>query len=132
MSTLKQIEANRLNAQHSTGPRTTEGKSASRLNALKHGLFAADPVIPGEDPALPPPPPETPAQPPPPSAPPPPSHSTQSLPATPQEQVLLAAMVRDAWSLERSSNAETAMWNYAMEDSKDHMAVSALEERSRL
>jgi len=38
MPTQKQIEANRLNAQKSTGPRTDEGKSKSRLNAFKHGL----------------------------------------------------------------------------------------------
>lgn len=34
----KQIEANRRNAQLSTGPRTPEGRAASRLNAYKHGL----------------------------------------------------------------------------------------------
>jgi hypothetical protein len=38
MATQKQILANRRNAQMSTGPRTAEGKSVSRLNALRHGL----------------------------------------------------------------------------------------------
>ena len=38
MATDKQIEANRLNAQKSTGPRTEAGKRASSLNAFKHGL----------------------------------------------------------------------------------------------
>lgn len=42
-------ETNRANAQLSTGPRTPEGKSASSLNALRHGLTAQSPVIPGED-----------------------------------------------------------------------------------
>lgn len=51
MKTTKQAEANRRNAQKSTGPRTEEGKRASRLNALKHGLTAQQAVIPGEDPA---------------------------------------------------------------------------------
>ncbi|HTS63104.1 MAG TPA: hypothetical protein VMH28_13840 [Candidatus Acidoferrales bacterium] len=49
MSTLAQIAANQANAQKSTGPRTPEGKEASRFNALKHGLDAASVVIPGED-----------------------------------------------------------------------------------
>jgi hypothetical protein len=51
MATAAQINANRANAQKSTGPRSAEGKSASRFNALKHGIDAASVVIPGEDPA---------------------------------------------------------------------------------
>jgi len=48
----KQIDANRRNALHSTGPTTPEGKEASRCNALKHGLRAKEMIIPGqEDPA---------------------------------------------------------------------------------
>ncbi len=38
MSTAKQIAANQLNAQKSTGPRTELGKRASRVNARTHGL----------------------------------------------------------------------------------------------
>jgi len=51
MATAAQIIANRANAQKSTGPRTVEGKTASSLNALKHGADAASVIIPGEDPA---------------------------------------------------------------------------------
>ena len=51
MATPAQIAANRANARKSTGPRSAEGKSASRFNALKHGIDAASIVIPGEDPA---------------------------------------------------------------------------------
>src|ERR1035437_3605136 len=51
MATPAQITANRANAQRSTGPRSVEGKSVSRFNALKHGMDAASIVIPGEDPA---------------------------------------------------------------------------------
>jgi hypothetical protein len=51
MATPAQITANRANAQKSTGPRTAEGKAASRFNALKHALDAESVIIPGEDPA---------------------------------------------------------------------------------
>src|SRR5450432_2524990 len=51
MATLSQVDANRRNAQNSTGPRTAEGKAASSMNAIKSGIYAASSVIPGEDPA---------------------------------------------------------------------------------
>ena len=49
MATIAQFEANRLNAQKSTGPRSAEGKASSRFNALKHGADARALIIPGED-----------------------------------------------------------------------------------
>jgi hypothetical protein len=49
MATQKQIEANRRNAQKSTGPKTQEGKSKSKFNALKHGMAATVAVLPHED-----------------------------------------------------------------------------------
>jgi len=51
MSTESQFNANRQNAQHSTGPRTAEGKDNVRFNAMKHGIDAKSMIIPGEDPA---------------------------------------------------------------------------------
>jgi hypothetical protein len=45
MSNPAKIAANRQNAKHSTGPRTTEGKNASSRNALKHGLTAKSVII---------------------------------------------------------------------------------------
>jgi len=41
----KKIEANRRNAQRSTGPTTLEGKERVARNALKHGLLARDVII---------------------------------------------------------------------------------------
>ncbi|HEV2688056.1 MAG TPA: hypothetical protein VGV35_05865 [Bryobacteraceae bacterium] len=45
----KRLAANRANSQHSTGPRTDEGKLRSAMNALKHGLTAISPILPTED-----------------------------------------------------------------------------------
>ena len=42
---IRKIEANRRNAEHSTGPKTEAGKRASRLNAVTHGLLARVVVI---------------------------------------------------------------------------------------
>ena len=50
--TTDRAEINRRNAQKSTGPRTPEGKSRSRFNAVKHGLAAKTLVLPGEDPEV--------------------------------------------------------------------------------
>ncbi|MCZ2156081.1 MAG: hypothetical protein LC114_19635 [Bryobacterales bacterium] len=47
------VSQNRINAQHSTGPRTPEGKAISSQNALKHGLsIQRHAVLHGENPAL--------------------------------------------------------------------------------
>ncbi len=51
MTTQKQIEANRRNSRRSTGPKTRTGKAESKMNAMKHGLLAADLVVRDEDPA---------------------------------------------------------------------------------
>ena len=44
-------EINRANSQHSTGPRTAEGKANSKGNSFKHGLYSTELVLPDEDPA---------------------------------------------------------------------------------
>ncbi len=48
MASVAQIEANRLNAQKSTGPRTVEGKAKVSQNGIQHGLTARQDVIGGE------------------------------------------------------------------------------------
>ncbi len=51
MATAAQIEANRRNAQSSTGPKTDMGKARVRRNAFKHGMTARTimPVLTQED-----------------------------------------------------------------------------------
>ena len=49
MATEKQIAANRNNAQKSTGPRTEEGKSKTRMNALRDGFTGQVITLSAED-----------------------------------------------------------------------------------
>ena len=52
MASQARIDANRRNAQRSTGPKTEAGKARAKLNALKDGSHAktVSPVLPQEDP----------------------------------------------------------------------------------
>jgi hypothetical protein len=45
MTSAKQIKANQLNSQNSTGPKTTEGKASVSKNSLKHGLLSKETVL---------------------------------------------------------------------------------------
>jgi hypothetical protein len=49
MATALQIEANRRNAQLSTGPCTSQGRARSALNALRHGVTGQVSIMPEED-----------------------------------------------------------------------------------
>ena len=42
---VNRIEANRMNALKSTGPKSAEGKAVSRMNGLKHGILAREVVL---------------------------------------------------------------------------------------
>lgn len=48
MTSERRIEANRRNAQKSTGPRTSAGKAAVALNGVKHGLLSREALVHGE------------------------------------------------------------------------------------
>ena len=101
MSSLKQIEANRLNSQKSTGPRSVEGKAAVCFNALKSGIDAKSQVIPGEDPAalelL--------------TA----EYHGRYQPATPQARALVDALVTAEWLQRRFRTLEAQLWQYNIE-----------------
>lgn len=49
MATQKQIDANRRNAQNSTGPKTEESKAKTRLNALRDGFTGQIVTLSDED-----------------------------------------------------------------------------------
>lgn len=49
MSSRARKQANRRNARRSTGPVTAAGRASVRWNALRHGLTAAQAVLPDED-----------------------------------------------------------------------------------
>jgi hypothetical protein len=49
MTSFRQFQANRRNAQKSTGPRSEQGKQRSSQNAVRHGLTAETVIEPVED-----------------------------------------------------------------------------------
>jgi hypothetical protein len=98
MSTQKQIEANRRNSQHSTGPRTPAGKAVSRGNAIRTGIFAESLAIRGENPG-----------------------DLEQLtaeyyrewdPVSPRERDLVDSIVRNEWILRRMGLVEAELWNH--------------------
>ncbi|HUI57650.1 MAG TPA: hypothetical protein VLY04_21885 [Bryobacteraceae bacterium] len=98
MATLKQIEANRLNAQKSTGPRSVEGKAAVRMNALKSGIDAQSTIIRGENPAdL-----ETLTS----------EYLEAHSPVTPQERFYVDILIRSDWQMRRLTRADAQIWEY--------------------
>ena len=107
MSSQKQINANRRNAQNSTGPRTPEGRAAVRLNALTHGLTAADIVLTSEDDA----PFEELLQ----------AFLNEYDPQTPTEHTLLEQLVCAAWRLRRVRSLEQGIFNNRLSETTEYM-----------
>jgi len=103
MTTIKQIEANRLNALKSTGPRTEEGKRRSRCNAIRHGLTAETVIADLEDPE---------------------DYETFEAtivadydPTTAVERELVLRLACGLWRLRRATGIETALFQSAAKQS---------------
>jgi hypothetical protein len=96
MATIKQIEANRLNAQKSTGPRSVEGKARSSQNALKSGIDAESLIIHGEDRAAL----EALTQ----------EYVDRFHPTTPEQRHFVDILIRDDWQLRRLAKVDTQIW----------------------
>src|SRR6478735_9425707 len=115
MATPAQIAANRANAQKSTGPRSVEGKSASRFNALKHGIDAASIVIPGEDPAeydsiVA-------------------EYNREYRPQSASEFFHVETMIRAAWHKRRLENVEADLYHTVLSESPgSHLAAALLSD----
>jgi hypothetical protein len=96
MTTQAQTDANRRNSEKSTGPTSAAGKAASRMNALKSGLYANSVIIRGETPdsldALA-------AQ-----------YQEDYQPQTAGEQTLVDSLVSGAWLLRRLPRVEAHLW----------------------
>jgi hypothetical protein len=102
MSTLRQIEANRRNAQKSTGPTSVTGKAISSMNNLRTGIHAKSLVLPCESLA-----------------------DLEQLteecylhyhPANPEQRFYVDDLIRCEWTLRRLDNAETQTWQYQNHD----------------
>ncbi len=113
MATLAQINANRLNAQKSTGPRSDEGKAAARFNALKHSASAQSNVLPGEDDA------ELASL----SR----AYHEQFRPCGPEEEILVEKIIAADWTQRRMDRLETAVFNamIAQQDPEEPNPIGA-------
>jgi hypothetical protein len=96
MPSQKQLEANRLNASKSTGPRSLQGKARSSMNALKSGIDAESQIIRGEKAA-----------------------ALEALaadyyyrfhPTTPEQRMLVDTLVDAEWLLRRFRKVEAQLW----------------------
>jgi hypothetical protein len=99
MATPKQTAANRMNAQKSTGPRTTAGKAVSRFNALKHGIYAVHQIMFDEKP-------EDLAEL---SA----EYHEHHSPADSDQRFLVDTLVHNEWRLRRTRRVEAELWQTA-------------------
>jgi hypothetical protein len=96
MASQKQLEANRLNASKSTGPRSLLGKARSSMNALKSGIDAKSQIIRGEKVA-----------------------ALEALaadyyhrfhPTTAEQRMLVDTLIDAEWNLRRFRTVEAQLW----------------------
>jgi hypothetical protein len=117
MASQAQINANRANAQKSTGPKTEAGKQQSSKNALTHGLAALEAVVfPGEEEAY------------------------QALldgaveehkPTTPTERALVYSIVHAAWTLHRCRRAEVVCFDDVSDGTVDPLLCRSADKSTR-
>src|ERR1700719_4827382 len=96
MAPIQQIEANRLNSQKSTGPRTVEGKLRSSQNALKSGIDAESLIIHGEDRAAL----EALTQ----------EYVDRFHPTTPAQPHYVDILIRNDWQIRRLAKVDAQIW----------------------
>jgi hypothetical protein len=117
---INRAQINQANAQHSTGPKTAEGKKKSSLNALRNGLTGQIVVMPAEDLQayqrhLE-------------------SFAAECKPKGPIEAHLVQALADTSWRLNRVAALETNLLNLAAvgEGIEDALAIAAsLESQSK-
>ena len=112
---LKQIAANRRNAQKSTGPQTPAGRAVSKMNAVKHGILSKEVLVRGmfikengrEFAAL---------------------HQRfweELMPVGPMEEMLVDQIVTTHWRLRRALKAESGEIALSVDDGRWNRNTSA-------
>jgi hypothetical protein len=98
LTNMRKAEANRKNAQRSTGPRTARGKARVAQNAITHGLLSEKALLPDEDPqAL-----EALAE----------AVRAAWKPAGAQEDLLVDWMIQILWRLRRLGHVEAGIFSW--------------------
>ena len=120
MSSKRKSAANRRNAQHSTGPKTPEGKAASAQNATSHGLSSSFAVLPHEDPSAYAQLLET--------------LQNEHTPATEHEKFLVTQMAESRFRLDRTNRFEAIAYEQLLDEydktNPDHVIVVKLTNRT--
>jgi hypothetical protein len=116
MVSEKQLEANRRNAQKSTGARTAEGKANSSRNNLRHGLTGHISLLPTEDRE---------------------AHDAfcnelvdSFSPGTPMESQLAQSIADDSWRLNRARAIENNMFALGHDHERREAQIALADART--